>query len=143
MFFSLFSRKLSITFLLHAIFFFRQALTGNFFQNRPPHPPPLSRVKWSARKVCAARLPAMRVRHMKCVRKKNKLFYYKSRGSQLCYMELYYIRLHLNLQTKLFQYSSHLQNSPLSFLGKEFNPIQVPLHPGVSRDPHCRLKFLH
>ena len=24
----------------------------------------------------------------------------------------------------------------------ECNPIQVPLHPGVSRDPHCILKFL-
>ena len=35
----------SITFVLHAIFFFRQALAGNFFQN---HPPPPSRVKWSA-----------------------------------------------------------------------------------------------
>ena len=27
----------SITFVLHAIFFFRQALAGNFFQNHPPH----------------------------------------------------------------------------------------------------------
>ena len=35
----------SITFVLYAIFFFRQALAGNFFQN---HPPPPSRVKWSA-----------------------------------------------------------------------------------------------
>ena len=53
-----------------------------------------------------------------------------------------YIRLHLSLKTKLLQNSSHLQNSSLSFLGKECNPIQVPLHPGVSGDPHCILKFL-
>ena len=39
---------LSITFVLHAIFFFRQALAGNFFQNHPPLPLPSSRVKWSA-----------------------------------------------------------------------------------------------
>ena len=47
-FFSLFSHELSITFVLHAIFFFRQALAGNFFQNQPPSS--LSRVKWSAPK---------------------------------------------------------------------------------------------
>ena len=44
-FFSLFSHKLSITFtfVLHAIFFFRQALAGNFFSKsrKPPPPPPL------------------------------------------------------------------------------------------------------
>ena len=28
------------------------------------------------------------------------------------------------------------------FLETECNPIQVPLHPGLSRDPHCILKFL-
>ena len=28
----------SITFVLHAIFFCRQALAGNFFQNHPPPP---------------------------------------------------------------------------------------------------------
>ena len=39
-FFSLFSYELSITFVLHAIFFFRQALAGNFFQTHPPLPPP-------------------------------------------------------------------------------------------------------
>ena len=40
-FFSLFSHKLSITFVLHAIFFFRQALAGNFyFQNHPSPPSP-------------------------------------------------------------------------------------------------------
>ena len=53
-----------------------------------------------------------------------------------------YIKLHPSLNTKLLQNSSHLQNSPLSLLGKECHPIQVPLHPGVSRDPHCILKFL-
>ena len=47
-FFPFFSHKLSITFVLHAIFFFRQALAGNFFQNHPPLPLPSSRVKWSA-----------------------------------------------------------------------------------------------
>ena len=46
-FFSLFFHKLSITFVLHAIFFFRQALAGNFFSKLPPPPPP-SRVNWSA-----------------------------------------------------------------------------------------------
>ena len=48
-FFPFFSLKLFITFVLHAIFFFLQALAGNFFQNHPPPPPqeltgrPLSR----------------------------------------------------------------------------------------------------
>ena len=37
-FFPFFSHKLSITFVLHAIFFFRQALAGIFFFL--PHPPP-------------------------------------------------------------------------------------------------------
>ena len=32
--------KLSITFVLHAIFFFRQALAGNVFSKSPPPPPP-------------------------------------------------------------------------------------------------------
>ena len=50
------------------------------------------------------------------------------------------MRLHLNIKTKLLQYAS--QNSPLSFLGKEFKPIYVPsrendllvpLYPNVSR----------
>ena len=35
-FFPFFSHKLYITFVLHAIFFFRRALAGNFFQNPPP-----------------------------------------------------------------------------------------------------------
>ena len=41
-FFPLFSHKISITFVLHAIFFFRQALAGNFFFKitHPPPPPP-------------------------------------------------------------------------------------------------------
>ena len=30
----------SITFVLHAIFLFRQALAGNFFSKSPPPPPP-------------------------------------------------------------------------------------------------------
>ena len=50
-FFSLFfSHKHSITFVLHAIFFFRQALAGNFFSSHSPLPLPSSpsRVKWSA-----------------------------------------------------------------------------------------------
>ena len=34
-FFLFFSHKLSITFVLHAIFFFRQALAGNFFSKSP------------------------------------------------------------------------------------------------------------
>ena len=56
-FFPFFSHKLSITFVLHAIFFFRQALAGNFF-SKSPTPSPPSRVKWSAPKsngltVCA------------------------------------------------------------------------------------------
>ena len=34
-FFPFFSHKLSITFVLHAIIFFRQALTGNFFSKSP------------------------------------------------------------------------------------------------------------
>ena len=39
-FFACFPHKLSITFVLHAIFFFRQALAGNFFfQNHLPLPP--------------------------------------------------------------------------------------------------------
>ena len=38
----------SSSFVLHAIFFFDQALAGNFFQNHPSPPP--SRVKWSAPK---------------------------------------------------------------------------------------------
>ena len=44
----------SITFVLHAIFFFRQALAGNFFSKSPPPPPP-SRVKWSAPKSSKSR----------------------------------------------------------------------------------------
>ena len=43
----IFFHKLSITFVLHAFFFFRQALAGNFF-SKSPTPPPPSRVKWSA-----------------------------------------------------------------------------------------------
>ena len=39
-FFPFFSHKLSITFVLHAIFFFRQALAGNFFQNHHTPSPP-------------------------------------------------------------------------------------------------------
>ena len=39
-FFPFFSHKLSITFVLHAIFFFRQALAGNFFLKSPNPPPP-------------------------------------------------------------------------------------------------------
>ena len=40
-FFPFFSHKLSITFVLHAIFFFRQALAGIFFSKSPtPHTPP-------------------------------------------------------------------------------------------------------
>ena len=39
----------SITFVLHAIFFFRQALAGNFF-SKSPTPRHTSRVKWSAPK---------------------------------------------------------------------------------------------
>ena len=35
-----FSLKLFITFVLHAIFFLRQALAGNFFSKSPPPPPP-------------------------------------------------------------------------------------------------------
>ena len=46
-FFPFFSHKLSITFVLHAIFFFRQELAGNFFP-KTPTPPPQSRVKWAA-----------------------------------------------------------------------------------------------
>ena len=33
------ARIFSIAFVLHAIFFFRQALVGIFFQNHPPPPP--------------------------------------------------------------------------------------------------------
>ena len=40
-FFSFFSHKLSITFVLHAIFFFRQALAGIFFSKSTPPPPRL------------------------------------------------------------------------------------------------------
>ena len=43
-FFPFFSHKLSITFVLHAIFFFRQALAGNFFSKSPTPPPQ----EWSA-----------------------------------------------------------------------------------------------
>ena len=39
-FFPFFPHKLSITFVLHAIFFFRQALAGNFFSKSPTPPPP-------------------------------------------------------------------------------------------------------
>ena len=46
--FPVFSHKLSITFVLHAIFFFRPALAGNFFSKSPtPPPPPPSRVQLS------------------------------------------------------------------------------------------------
>ena len=45
-FFPFFSHKLSITFELHANFFFRQALAGIFLFKITPPPP--SRVKWSA-----------------------------------------------------------------------------------------------
>ena len=41
----------SVTFVLHATFFFRQALAGNIFSKsptNPPPPPPPARVKWSA-----------------------------------------------------------------------------------------------
>ena len=39
-FFTAVQEFFSITFVLHAIFFFRQALAGNCFQNHPPpHPP--------------------------------------------------------------------------------------------------------
>ena len=41
-FFSFFSHKLSVTFVLHAIIFFRQLLTGIFFQNHPPPPEELN-----------------------------------------------------------------------------------------------------
>ena len=44
-FFTAVQEFFSITFVLHAIFFFRQALAGIFFSK---HPPPPSRVKWSA-----------------------------------------------------------------------------------------------
>ena len=47
-FFPFFPHKLSITFVLHAIFFFRQALAGNFFSKSLNPPPPPSRVKWLA-----------------------------------------------------------------------------------------------
>ena len=39
-FFPFFSYKLSITVVLHAIFFFRQALAGNFCSKSPTPPPP-------------------------------------------------------------------------------------------------------
>ena len=39
-FFPFFPHKLSITFVLHAMFFFRQALAGNFFFKSPTPPPP-------------------------------------------------------------------------------------------------------
>ena len=39
-FFPFFSHELFITFVLHAIFFFRQALAGNFFSKSPTPPPP-------------------------------------------------------------------------------------------------------
>ena len=38
LFFPFFSHKLSITFSLRAIFFFRQALAGNFFSKSPTPP---------------------------------------------------------------------------------------------------------
>ena len=41
MFFPFFSHKFSITFVLHAIFSFRQALAGHFFSKSPNPPPPL------------------------------------------------------------------------------------------------------
>ena len=44
--FPFFSHKLFMTFVLHAIFLFRQTLAGIFFSKSPP--PPSSRVKWSA-----------------------------------------------------------------------------------------------
>ena len=39
-----------INFVLHAIFFFRQTLAGNFFSKSPTRPPSHSKVKWSAPK---------------------------------------------------------------------------------------------
>ena len=48
-FFTAVQEFFSITFVLHAIFFLRQALAGNFF-SKSPTPPPPSRVKWSAPK---------------------------------------------------------------------------------------------
>ena len=44
-FFTAVQEFFSITFDLHAIFFFRQALAGNFFSKSPTPP---TRVKWSA-----------------------------------------------------------------------------------------------
>ena len=46
----IFFHKLSITFVLHAFFFFRQALAETVFF-KINHPPPPSRVKWSALSV--------------------------------------------------------------------------------------------
>ena len=39
-FFTAVQEFFSITFVLHAIFFFRQALAGNFFSKSPTPPPP-------------------------------------------------------------------------------------------------------
>ena len=49
-FFPLFFHKLSITFVLHAIFFFRQALAGNFF-SKSPTPPPTSPQEFNGRPI--------------------------------------------------------------------------------------------
>ena len=45
----------SITFVLQAIFFFRQALAGIFFPNHSPNPP--LRVEWSALRPLVVRTP--------------------------------------------------------------------------------------
>ena len=45
----------SITFVLHAIFFFRQALAGNFFSKSPPTPAAPSRVRWSTPKAAVVK----------------------------------------------------------------------------------------
>ena len=47
-FFTAVQEFFSLTFVLHAIFFFRQALAGNFISKSPTPP---SRVKWSAPKL--------------------------------------------------------------------------------------------
>ena len=68
MFFSLFSHKLSITFVLHAIFSFRQALAGNFFSKSPTP----SRVNWSAPNRFERQARAVRA----CILRTMLLFWY-------------------------------------------------------------------
>ena len=57
------TRIFFISFVLHVIFFFQQALAGIFFQNHRPPPP--SPTQWSAPKFCLFGKRKERIQHLK------------------------------------------------------------------------------